>query len=302
MGMDIMGQLKGLLDDPQVVEQLQGLLPEGTDIGELLQDPGKLLDTLKDSPDLLNKLQELVPDDFAQTYDMHDVIKVLVDEGDYLEIKDEYAQCLITCFGRFNGEVVGLVASNPAYPGSILDVNACDKYYRFLQVLDAYNIPLVNLVDTPPVVPGEAEESRGLLRHIGKIADVYATTTVPKISVILREAYADTGCMIMGIPRSMGSDLIYAWPLSRLAVEASELDYRRIYNQGIEEDAYEAYLNRSREKIDVFEAGYTWTAQVVDEIILPQDTRRRIIEALAVTRNKQEKLPRRAKIHTAPPT
>jgi propionyl-CoA carboxylase beta chain len=181
-------------------------------------------------------------------------------------------------------------------------VNACDKYYRFLQVLDAYSIPLVNLVDTPPVVPGESEEARGLLRHIGKILDVYATASIPKISVVLREAYADAGSMIMGGVKSMGADLVYAWPAARFAVEASGLDYRRIYGKGIEEDAYEAYLNRSREKVDAFDAGYTWTAQVLDEIILPQDTRSKIIAALEVTRNKREKLPRRAKTHTSPPT
>jgi acetyl-CoA carboxylase carboxyltransferase component len=247
-------------------------------------------------------LEELVPDNFDQTYDMHEVIKTLVDDGEFFEIKDEYAKNLITCFCRFHGEVVGLVANNPLYPGSILEVNACDKYYRFLQALDAYNIPLVTLVDTPPVVPGESEEARGLLRHIGKITDVYATATVPKISVVLREAYADAGSMIMGALKSMGADLVYAWPIARFAVEASELDYRRVYGQGIEEDAYEAYLNRSREKVEAFDVGLTWTAQVVDEIILPRDTRKKIIEALEVTRNKREKLPRRAKIHTSPPT
>jgi acetyl-CoA carboxylase carboxyltransferase component len=106
----------------------------------------------------------------------------------------------------------------------------------------------------------------------------------------------------MGAVKSMGSDLVYAWPIARFAVEASELDYRQVYGQGIEEDAYEAYLNRSREKVEVFDVGLTWTAQVVDEIILPRNTRRKIIEALEVTRNKQEKLPRRAKMHTSPPT
>jgi acetyl-CoA carboxylase carboxyltransferase component len=250
----------------------------------------------------VKELEELVPDDFDQTYDMHDVIRVLVDGGEFYEIKDEYAKNLITCFCRFDGEAVGLVANNPAFPGSILEVNSCDKYYRFLQVLDAYNIPLVNLVDTPPVVPGESEEARGLLRHIGKIVDVYATATVPKISVVLREAYADAGSLIMGGLKSVGADLTYAWPISRFAVEASSLDYRQIYGKGIEEDAYEAYLNRSREKADAFDVGLSWTAQVVDEIILPRDTRKKIIEALEVTRNKRQTLPRRAKMHTAPPT
>jgi len=250
----------------------------------------------------VGELADWVPDEFQQTYDMHGVIQALVDGGEYFEIKDEYAKNLITCFCRFDGEVVGLVANNPRYPGSILEIDSCDKYYRFLQTLDAYNIPLVNLVDTPPMVPGEAEETKGLIRHIGKILDAYATTTVPKISVVLREAYADAGSLIMGALKSMGADLTYAWPIARFAVEASTVDYREVYGRGIEEDAYEAYLRRSREKVDVFDVGHTWTAQVIDEIILPKDTRKKIIEALEITRNKRERLPARAKGHGTSPT
>ena len=247
-------------------------------------------------------LMNIVPDEYDQTYDMHDVIKQLVDGGDYFEIKDEYAKNLLTCFGRFDGQVVGVVANNPCYPGSILEINSCDKYYRFLQVLDAYNIPLVNLVDTPPAVPGETEETKGLIRHMGKITATYATATIPKISIILREAYADAGSMIMGSLKSMGTDLTYAWPIARFGVEASDLDYRKIYAQGIEEDAYDSYLIRSREKVDVYDTAHSWTAQMVDEIILPAETRKKIIEALELTGNKEEKLPQRAKIHGTSPT
>jgi propionyl-CoA carboxylase beta chain len=250
----------------------------------------------------VEELETLVPDEFDATYDVHQVIRAIVDDGEYLEIKPAYAENLVTCFCRFAGEVVGLVACNPARPGSILEVNSCDKYYRFLQVLDAYGIPLVNLVDTPPVVPGEAEERRGLLRHVGKIVDVYATSTIPKISVILRQAYADAGAMVMGVPKSMGGDLTYAWPIARLGVEASRVDFREVYGRGIEDDAYQAYLNQSRKTIDVFDAGYSWSAQVVDEIILPADTRSRIIDALALTRSKREQLPVRRKSHGCPPT
>jgi acetyl-CoA carboxylase carboxyltransferase component len=246
-------------------------------------------------------LETIVPDDFAKSYDMHDVIQQIVDNGDIFEIKDEYAKQIITCFGRFNGDVVGIVANNPKHPGSMLEINACDKYYRFLQVLDAYNIPLVNLVDTPPGVPNESEEAKGLIRHMGKITEVYATTTVPKISVVLREAYADAGSMIMGGFKSMGADLTYVWPIAQFAIESSSLDYQKIYDKGIESDAYDQYLNRSREKVDAFDAAYTWTAQVADEVILPKDTRKKIIEALQITKNKVEKLPARAKIHGAPP-
>jgi acetyl-CoA carboxylase carboxyltransferase component len=248
------------------------------------------------------RLEELVPDDYEHPYDVHDVIRELVDGGEIFEIKDEYAKQIVTCFARFDGEVVGIVANNPAHPGSTLEMNACDKYYRFLQVLDAYGIPLVNLVDTPPVIPGESEEAAGLLRHVAKIADVYATTTVPKITVVLREAYADAGSMILGAVKSMGADLVYAWPIARFAVEASRVDYRTAYGMGIEEDAYDAYLGRSREAVDVFDVARTWTAQIVDEVIEPGETRRKIVEALAITRSKVERLPARAKNHGSPPT
>jgi len=107
--------------------------------------------------------------------------------------------------------------------------------------------------------------------------------------------------MIMGGIKGMGADLTYAWPIARFAVEASQADYRSVYGKGIEEDAYEAYLKRSREKVDVFEVARTWTAQIVDEVILPRDTRKKIIEALEITRNKEDRLPSRAKNHTAPP-
>jgi propionyl-CoA carboxylase beta chain len=250
----------------------------------------------------VEKLVDIVPDELDQTYDMHDVIRELVDDGDFFEIKDEYAKQLITGYCRFNGEVVGLVANNPAEAGSVYEINACDKYYRFLQALDAYNTPLVNLVDTPAVVPGEEEEAKGLLRHIGKIVDVYATSTIPKIGVVLREAYSDSGSMILSGLKGLGADLTYAWPIAQFAVEASELRYREVYDKGIEEDAYEAYLNRSREKVDVFDAAHSWTAQVVDEIIEPKDTRKRIIEALDIVRDKEEKLPPRAKRHGSSPT
>ncbi len=248
------------------------------------------------------QLRELVPDDLGKTYDMHDVIGALVDGGEYLEIKDEYAKNLITCFARFEGRVVGIVANNPAHSGSCLEVDSSDKYYRFLQVLDAYNIPLVTLVDTPPSVPGEDQEVRGLLRHMGKIIDVYATATVPKITIVLREAYADAGSLVMGAVKGVGADLIYAWPIAQFAVEASTLDYREVYGGGIEEDAYESYLGRSREKVDAFDVGYTSTAQVVDEIILPEQTRSTIINGLELLENKISRLPARAKQHGAPPT
>lgn len=251
----------------------------------------------------VEELCAIVPEEYEKTYDMRQVIRVLADKGEFLEIKDRYAPQLVTCFCRMDGEVVGVAASNPLFRASVMEVNSCDKYYRFLQVLDAYGIPLVNLVDTPPVVPGEAEEERGLLRHIGKVLDLYATCTIPKITVVVREAYADAGGLILGGLKGMGADLIYAWPIARFAVEASTLDYSKVeQTKGVEEDASKSYLYRARERVDVFDVARSWSAQMVDEVIDPKDTRKKIIEALKITRGKTERHPPRAKIHGVSPT
>ncbi len=250
---------------------------------------------------LTPELYDLVPDDPDAPYDVRRVIASLVDDGEYFEIKAEYAEQVVTCFARFDGRVTGLAANNPARPAG-LDIDACDKLYRFMEVCDAYRIPLVTLVDTPAMVPGEDQEARGLIRHLAKVIDLYATCTIPKISLVLHRAAADAGGLVLGMVKGMGVDLSYAWPLAQFAVEASALDLRRIGDLGVEDDAYEGYLNRSRETVGAFEAARSWTAQVVDEIIDPQDSRKKIIEALAVTRGKIKSLPLRAKGHGCSPT
>jgi propionyl-CoA carboxylase beta chain len=250
---------------------------------------------------LTPELYDVVPDDPDAPYDVRQVIASLVDDGQYFEIKAEYAEQVVTCFARFDGRVTGLAASNPAGPGG-LDIDACDKLYRFMQVCDAYRLPLVTLVDTPALVPGQDQEAKGLIRHLAKVVDLYATSTIPKISLVLRRAAADAGGIVLGMVKGMGVDVSYAWPLAQYAVEASRLDLRRIEDSGVEDDAYSGYLDRSRETVDAFEAARSWTAQVTDEIIDPQDSRMKIIEALAVTRGKMKSLPMRAKGHGCGPT
>lgn len=251
------------------------------------------------------ELCDIVPGDLTKTYDMYQVIKVIVDNGDYLEIKDKYAKNLITCLARIDGKPVGIVANNPQEPGSILEINSCDKYYRFLSALDAYNIPLINLVDTNPVVPGEEEEEKGLHRHGGKIIDLYATSKNQKVTVILRQAYGDSGAILMGVSKGMGVDLCYAWPNVTMAVEAATVKINEIYaDSQVPEEAYQTYLKVPKEKVDVFEVARTWSSNVIDEIIDPSETRIKIIEALEVTKEKEEILPmypKSKKGHGAPP-
>ena len=259
-----------------------------------------------DSPNRkTDELINIVPGDTQKKYDMHSVIKVIVDNGDYMENKDEYAKNLITCFAHINGKPVGIVANNPSEAGSVLDINACDKYYRFLSNLDAYSIPLINIVDTNPGVPGEEDEAKGLLRHGGKIIDIYATASIPKISIILRQAIGDAGAFLMGVSKSMGVDYCLAWPNVTLAVESSTSDITKKGTYlNIEEDAYKKYLERPRRRVDVFDVANTWSAGVIDEVIHPNETRIKIIEALEVTENKEEILPmfpKSKKGHGAPP-
>lgn len=287
-------------DDQEAIElcrRLLGYLPSN------FRESPPRVPAEAETPEQIPDLLDLVPEDHSEPYDVRPVVKALVDNGQFLEIKDRYAPQILTCFCRMEGEVVGIVASNPIHKASLLEVDACDKYYRFLQILEAYGIPLVNLLDSPPILPGESQEARGLLRHVGKVLDLYATSTIPKITVVLREAYADAGSLMMGGVKSMGTDLIYAWPMARFAVEASTLDYNKIAQvKGIEQDAHQSYLQRSRERVDVFDVARSWSAQMVDEIIEPSQTRRKIIEALRVTRGKREILPSRAKTHGVSPT
>lgn len=259
---------------------------------ETTDPPGRETDALLD----------LVPDDPEQGYDVHRVIEILVDEGSFFEIKEDYARQIVTGFCRFDGEVTGIVANNPGERGAVLTIHACDKIYRFLQVLDAYHIPLVTLVDTPTAVPGEDQEAVGLLRHMGKVIDTYATASIPKICLVLRDAFADAGGLLLGVGKAMGTDLCLAWPIARFAVECSGMDYAGLGVQGVETDAMERTWMRGREKVSVFDVAKAWTTQIVDEIIAPGETRRRIVEGLRLTRNRTETLPPRAKTCPVGPT
>ena len=157
-------------------------------------------------------------------------------------------------------------------------------------------------MDTNPIVPGEEEEIKGLLRHGAKLIHLYADSTIPKVSIILRQAYGDAWSIVMGGVKGMGVDLCYAWPIATIGINSSEMDLKEVYGGGIEENAYELCLNRSRKKLSVFDVAKTCTNQIVDEIIDPRDTRKIIIRALTLTKDKVEHFPKRSKSHGAPPS
>ena len=250
-----------------------------------------------------DELIHLIPEDPNATYDMHEIIKRIVDNGEFFELKEGFAKQVITGFCRFGGRSVGIVANNPSEPGSIFENNACDKYCRFLRFIDAFNIPLITLTDTADTLPGEEWERKGLLRHGGKIIYAYSVATIPKVNVIIRHAYGDAGSIIMGSSKGLGTDICYAWPTADVAVEASKLDLVNTF--GLEQGAYENYLWRAKEKVGIFDTSIGWTTQIADEIIDPSNTRRRIIDALSITEGKLgikvKKLPEKASNHGVPP-
>ncbi len=250
---------------------------------------------------LTEKLAELVPGEEQQSYSIHDVVREIVDDGEFFEIKEGYAPQLATFFAHLDGQSVGIVACNPEHQESLMTRDGSDKYYRFLQVLDAYGIPLINLVDTPNILPSEEEEQLGAARHGAKIIHLYANCTIPKISVILRHSCGDAGSVVFGGVKGMGADLIYAWPIAKFSVSASTMDLTQEPTLGVKAEEYSSYVAAAREPIDVFDAAHTPTVQLLDEIIHPKDTRKCLIEALAILKDKTELLPEKAKSHGTPP-
>lgn len=290
-------------DDADALEHIKKLLSY---IPSHNKEKAPFVDTGDDPNRSVEALRNILPDDPNAPYDMHDIIEQIVDKGTFYETKKGFAESLITGFCRFGGEVVGIVANNPAKPGSCMEPDASDKYYKFLNFLDCYNIPLLNLVDTVAFTSGDEWERPGVLRHQGKIIYTYSIATIPKITVIIRHAYFDSGAFIMGCNHGMGTDLIYAWPTTEGAVEAADPPIAHVFKDDIEEDAYEGYLKRSGQKLDAFDFATQFAAQVVDELIDPADTRIRIMEALKLTKDKVkigvEKLPPKRKAHGTAPT
>ncbi|MEU0304691.1 acyl-CoA carboxylase subunit beta, partial [Streptomyces sp. NPDC006175] len=161
-------------------------------------------------------LLDLVPADGNRPYDMHKVIEELVDDGDFLEVHERWARNIVCALARLDGQVVGIVANQPQALAGVLDIEASEKAARFVQMCDAFNIPIVTLLDVPGFLPGVDQEHGGIIRHGAKLLYAYCNATVPRISLILRKAYG--GAYIVMDSQSIGADLTYAWPTNEIAV------------------------------------------------------------------------------------
>jgi acetyl-CoA carboxylase carboxyltransferase component len=233
-------------------------------------------------------LLDVVPAEPGQSYDMHDVIEEIVDDGESLELHDHWAPNVITTLARLHGQTVGIVANQPRYFAGVLDIKSSEKAARFVQTCDAFNIPIVTLVDVPGFLPGTDQEHNGIIRHGAKLLYAYCNATVPRIQVILRKAYG--GAYIVMDSRSIGSDLSFAWPTNEIAVMGADGAANVIFRRDIaaSDDPDATRLQKMNEyKEQLMHPYYAAENGLVDDVIDPADTRELLIGALAMLKTKR---------------
>ena len=235
-----------------------------------------------DDPNRMDEsLNEVIPDNPNAPYDMKDIIRSIVDDGEFYEVHEHFATNIITCFARFDGRSVGIIANQPAVMAGCLDVNASDKSARFIRFCDAFNIPLVNLVDVPGFLPGVDQEYSGIIRHGAKMLYAYSEATVPKVTVITRKAYG--GSYIAMCCRELGADQVMAWPSAEIAVMGPAGAANIILRKDPDKDQKTAeYVEEFATPYKAAERGYA------DMVIEPKETRPYIITALNALASKRE--------------
>ncbi len=237
-------------------------------------------------------LATAVPEDPNRAYEVRGIIRALVDDGAFLEVQEAFAPNAVVGFARLGGRPVGVVANQPRVMAGCLDIDASDKIARFVRFCDAFNIPLLTLVDTPGYLPGRAQEHGGIIRHGAKVLYAYAEATVPKISIILRKAYG--GAYIAMCSRGLGADLAWAWPTAEVAVMGPEGACNIIFRREIAEADDPEAVRRARvaEYREKFANPYAAARRgYVDMVIDPRETRPLLIQAFAVLASKREERP-----------
>ena len=241
-------------------------------------------------------LNEIIPDNPNKPYDMYEVIRGIVDNGEYLESAASYAKNIITCFARFNGQSVGIIANQPNFMAGVLDINASRKAARFVRFCDAFNIPIVTLVDVPGFLPGTGQEYNAVISHGAKLLYAYGEATVPKVTVTLRKSYG--GSHIVMSCKQLRGDMNYAWPTAEIAVMGASGAAAVLYAKEAKEQADpKAYIAEKEAEYNKLFANPYNAARYgyIDDVIEPRNTRFRIIRALEQLRTK--KLTNPAKKH-----
>ena len=238
------------------------------------------------------KLDTLVPEDNKRPYDMAELVRAVVDDGHFFEVQQQFAKNMLVGFARLGGHSVGIVANQPSVHAGCLDINASVKGARFVRFCDAFNIPLVTLVDVPGFLPGVDQEYGGIIKHGAKLLYAFAEATVPKITLITRKAYG--GAYDVMASKHIGADMNFAYPTGEIAVMGPEGAVNIIFRNELKaaddpvatkDELVDNYTETFANPFKAAELGY------IDEIIMPTDTRPRLIQALEVLQNKRESLP-----------
>jgi acetyl-CoA/propionyl-CoA carboxylase carboxyl transferase subunit len=232
-------------------------------------------------------LDALVPLEDSESYDIRQAITGILDLGSFFEVHASFAPNAVVGFARLHGEVVGVVANQPAWLAGVLDIDASDKIARFVRFCDAFHLPLITFVDCPGFMPGTVQEHGGIIRHGAKIVYAYSEATVPKLCVVTRKAYG--GAYIVMSSKYIRTDMVYAWPTAEIAVLGAEgavnILYRKRLAESQDTDARARFIAEFREQ---FGSPYAAAASGhVDDVILPSETRARLIAALDFLRDKQ---------------
>jgi len=239
-------------------------------------------------------VEAVLPDDPHRPYDMLEVLEKVFDDDSLLELQPDYGQSIITAFARLGGIPVCTVASQPLVASGAIDIAASVKAARFVRFCDAFNIPIVTFVDVPGYMPGVEQEHGGIIRHGAKMLYAYAEATVPKITVIVRKAYG--GAYISMGSRSLGADLVYAWPTAEVAVLGAKAAVRILYRRELAAAENPDELRRALERryeeemLNPYRAAETG---LVDDVIEPRETRTRLYRALRLLLSKREQRPRK---------
>lgn len=239
-------------------------------------------------------LEDLIPDDPKRAYDVRAVLSHLVDGGHFLEVQAGFATNVVCALARLNGYPIGVVANQPRFLAGCLDINASDKAARFVRFCDAFNLPLLTLVDTTGYLPGKQQEYGGIIRHGAKLLYAYAEATVPKLTLILRKAYG--GAYLAMCSRSLGADQVFAWPGAEIAVMgpegAADIIFRREISAAANPD--EVREQKTKEYRRLFANPYVAAARgFVDAVIAPGETRSHLCRALEALQRKEEARPRK---------
>lgn len=295
-GSDVHASVSGVAhlvgDDEQnsmeKIKQLLSYLPQNN-----LEDP-PVRDT-EDSPHrVCSDLDSIIPDDSNQPYEMMSVIKSVVDNKQFFEIQENYAQNIIIGFARLAGYSIGIVANNPASLAGVLDINASTKAARFIRFCDSFNIPLITFVDVPGFLPGRDQETNGIIRHGAKLLYAYSEATVPKLAVITRKAYGGAYCVMSS--KQVGSDVNLAWPTAEIAVMGARGACNIVFKKQLEEAKNKEATAKTL--IDDYNSRFlnpyvAAKLAYIDDIIIPSETRLALYKGLVANLGKRQTRPAR---------